>query len=131
MDVDNFKYFNDTYGHAAGDRALALTARALREAVRGADIVGRFGGDEFVAILPDTDLSGAGPALERIEASMNGHPLALDGVTLRLRLSCGVAVYPLHGRHPDDLLRVADAGMYRAKRGGDVPSALLNIPAVG
>ena len=118
MDVDNFKFFNDTYGHVTGDRVLVATAGALQEAVRAGDVVGRFGGDEFVAILPGTDRTGAIQAMERIGTRLAAHSEVVDGTRLDLRVSCGVAVYPRDGAGPNELFRVADASMYRAKRSG-------------
>jgi diguanylate cyclase (GGDEF)-like protein len=117
MDVDKFKFFNDTHGHSVGDQVLVATASALAEAVRAGDLVGRFGGDEFVAILPDTDLSGAAYVCGRIAKCLDKHAvLVKGGPALSLHVSCGVAVYPEDGRAPDELFRAADARMYESKR---------------
>jgi diguanylate cyclase (GGDEF)-like protein len=117
MDVDNFKLFNDRYGHATGDQVLVVTARALSQALRVGDMVGRFGGDEFVAILPDTDYTGAELVVDRIAACLNAQPFEVErGTELLLRLSCGIAVFPRDGRETQSLLDVADTHMYRTKR---------------
>ena len=116
MDVDKFKFFNDSYGHAVGDQVLVATASALVQAVRAGDVVGRFGGDEFVAILPDTDLAGASYVVERISTCLGDHAVRVSGGELSLRLSCGTAVYPTDGRGAEELLHVADGRMYEAKR---------------
>ena len=79
MDVDKFKFCNDTYGHAVGDQVLVATAGALIQAVRAGDVVGRFGGDEFVAILPDTDLAGASYVVERISKCLDDHAVRVSG----------------------------------------------------
>jgi diguanylate cyclase (GGDEF)-like protein len=116
MDVDKFKFFNDTYGHAVGDQVLVATASALIQAVRAGDVVGRFGGDEFVAILPDTDLAGASYVVERISTCLGDHAVRVSGGELSLRLSCGTAVYPTDGPGAEELFHVADGRMYEAKR---------------
>lgn len=116
MDVDRFKYFNDTYGHEVGDQVLVTVAKALQEAVRSIDTLGRFGGDEFLAVLSGTDREGARRVVERIEECLAGHLVVVkEEVPLSLHLSCGIAVYPLDGRSTRELFHVADANMYRAK----------------
>jgi diguanylate cyclase (GGDEF)-like protein len=127
MDVDKFKFVNDTYGHAVGDQVLVTTAGALAKAVRSGDILGRFGGDEFVAILPDTDLTGAAYVVERIGACLAEHAVAVKGASaLSLHVSCGVAVFPDDGYVPVDLFRVADANMYQSKRRANDREAALD-----
>lgn len=118
MDVDKFKFFNDTYGHEIGDQVLAAVAAGLQEAVRGIDILGRFGGDEFLAILPDTDRVGAARVVTRIQNCLANRPVVVEGASpLTLHLSCGIAVYPRDGRNPRELFHVADSKMYEAKYG--------------
>ena len=124
MDLDNFKQFNDTYGHPMGDQALVATSAALRQAIRTGDTVGRLGGDEFLAILPDTGSAGAVHVVERIKDSLADRPLNVSGKALvTLHATCGVAVYPVHGRDAEELLRVADENMYFFKRHGDKRSS--------
>ncbi len=119
LDVDGFKRFNDTWGHAAGDAVLREVAGLLREHVRGEDIPSRYGGDEFIVVLPDATRETTRECAERIyEYSKKLHVQfegqALDAVTLSL----GVAGFPDNGLASGALLKAADAALYRAKREG-------------
>ncbi len=125
IDLDGFKAINDAHGHADGDRVLRNVAAGLRLAVRANDIVARYGGDEFVVLMPDTDLAAARLVAERVVAGVRGqrHQLA-DGTEGSVACSAGLALYPDDGRTATRLLRTADAAMYRVKRaGGDAVSA--------
>jgi two-component system chemotaxis response regulator CheY len=113
VDVDHFKQINDTYGHQAGDRVLAEVARRLAGAVRGGDELARWGGDEFVAILPDTDREGGLRAAERLRAAVAATPVPVDGVEVDVTISVGWAHWA--GDTPDDLLARADRALYQAK----------------
>ena len=112
IDLDRFKNLNDTYGHEAGDRALRLFAQVLRETVRGEDVAGRLGGEEFVAVLTDCDVEGALPALERIRTKLAEAVATGAGPTFTA--SFGLTDSTLGG-DLEDMLRVADAGLLRAK----------------
>lgn len=117
VDADHFKRVNDTYGHATGDAALQAVARACRQAVRDIDLVARIGGEEFVVLMPQTDLVGAHAAAERIRASVAALEVRHDGHVVRLTVSVGVA--DIHDG--DDILAVlerADAALYQAKEAG-------------
>ncbi|MBN1630751.1 MAG: sensor domain-containing diguanylate cyclase, partial [Thermoleophilia bacterium] len=128
MDVDKFKFFNDTYGHEIGDQVLIAVASGLQEAVRGIDVLGRFGGDEFLAILPDTDREGALRVVARIQSCLANRPVMVEGASpLALHLSCGIAVYPKDGRNPRELFHVADSNMYQAKHGRSNRSAAVRV----
>jgi two-component system cell cycle response regulator len=116
VDVDHFKPINDSYGHEAGDQVLVEVARRLEEAVRGGDELARWGGDEFVAILPGTDKAGALRAAERLRASVAEAPIAAAGHELPVTISVGWAHWA--GDTPDDLLARADRALYRAKDAG-------------
>jgi two-component system cell cycle response regulator len=107
IDVDNFKAVNDTHGHAEGDRVLTAVARELRAHLRAEDVLGRLGGEEFLALLGDTDANAATAAAEHMRASA-----AAAGVTV----SIGWAAW--EGEAPDELLRRADDALYAAKAGG-------------
>jgi diguanylate cyclase (GGDEF)-like protein len=124
VDLDHFKSINDTWGHPAGDDVLEYVAHALRSATRPSDVIGRFGGEEFVLLLPDADLGEAKAAGERIRQTIaglhvpttdkRGGPVAIANRTT----SVGVAVCPEHGNQLEDLLQAADAAVYEAKENG-------------
>jgi diguanylate cyclase (GGDEF)-like protein len=126
FDLDHFKLINDTFGHEAGDRVLILFAGMLRQATRSVDLVARYGGDEFVVLMPNTDLAGARLVADRIVglvdaadsflaeiSRLKGHPVTLDG---RRRLSCsyGLAAYD-QGKSVDAIFREADRALYAMK----------------
>jgi diguanylate cyclase (GGDEF)-like protein len=118
LDLDNFKQVNDTYGHQAGDAVLRAVGQVLRGGVRQVDLAGRYGGEEFALILPETDLRGALKLAERLRAALETTPVELpDGKTLEVTASFGVA---LKDELPsaDELVAVADGALYAAKRAG-------------
>jgi diguanylate cyclase (GGDEF)-like protein len=117
FDLDGFKDVNDTWGHAAGDRVLALVGERSRACVRGSDTVGRLGGDEFMAILPGTVPEGALAVAEKLRESLSA-PYPLESAVAHVGVSVGIAMYPQHGAEPDALLTAADAALYEAKREG-------------
>ncbi len=118
-DLDRFKSVNDTYGHQAGDAVLKQLARILKQEAREIDRVGRFGGEEFVFILPGTVLDSAVTFAERVRRAVESHTFTFDGTTLQRTMSCGVAAWP-HPRiaHCDGLVRAADDALYVAKETG-------------
>jgi diguanylate cyclase (GGDEF)-like protein len=119
LDLDHFKKFNDTYGHDAGDAVLRETASFLSKSIRLEDVVCRFGGEEFVVILPTADLNAAHARGERIRSKLRELTVLHHGQSLgMITISVGVAALPLHGTSPKDLLAAADAALYRAKREG-------------
>jgi diguanylate cyclase (GGDEF)-like protein len=115
-DLDHFKTINDTRGHQVGDEVLQGVARAIEESTRGTDLIFRWGGDEMVVVLSDVTREGVLTVAERIHAGViaKGQAVKLD-----LDISCGVALYPEHGRTADELIRLADRALYIAKKGGD------------
>jgi diguanylate cyclase (GGDEF)-like protein len=119
FDVDNFKKFNDTYGHPTGDKVLITVGCVLRKSLRSFDLSFRYGGEEFVAILPDTDIKQAVRVAERIRSTIERESkrmltgVADHGVTV----SVGVASYPRDGSGAE-LLDVVDKLLYKAKAGG-------------
>jgi len=116
-DLDNFKCFNDTYGHPVGDRVLRLVAEALRAETRGADIVGRYGGDEFLIALPGGDETAASAYIERVRARVDALDPQLDApCAMVLALTAGVAIYPHDARSPDTLITHADQSLYARKQ---------------
>jgi diguanylate cyclase (GGDEF)-like protein/putative nucleotidyltransferase with HDIG domain len=120
-DVDNFKLFNDTYGHPVGDEIIKKVAGLLEHRSRASDFVGRFGGDEFILILPETYRAGARTLADHLRAALNSLPyMAPDGASIPLRMSFGAASFPEDGQDAASLIAIADANLYESKRwGGD------------
>jgi len=119
LDVDGFKAFNDTHGHAGGDAALRAVAEICRRAVRRSDIVARYGGDEFALILPETSALEALGRLEEIRRTVAATPVLAGGTgTRRVTVSIGVASWPADGNSAVEVAMVADRRLYKAKRGG-------------
>src|SRR6185437_5988191 len=118
-DLDRFKSVNDTYGHQAGDAVLKQLARILRHEVREIDRAGRFGGEEFMLLLPGTVLDAAVTFAERVRKQIEAHTFTFDGTSVRRTASFGVSAWP-HPRIPncDVLVRAADDAMYVAKETG-------------
>jgi diguanylate cyclase (GGDEF)-like protein len=115
IDIDNFKTVNDTLGHTEGDHVLRSVAAILLKSVRGADLIGRMGGDEFAILLPETEYSGATAMFDSLreellkEAGKKGWPIGF---------SIGVAVFQIAPPSVDEAIKLADALMYRVKKGG-------------
>jgi diguanylate cyclase (GGDEF)-like protein len=119
LDLDHFKMFNDTYGHDAGDAVLRETAALLLKSVRSEDFVCRFGGEEFIVILPAADLKTTQARAERIRSKLREMTVLHQGRSLgSVTVSAGVAGAPQHGTSPKELIEAADAALYRAKREG-------------
>ena len=118
FDLDGFKAINDRLGHAGGDRALALAAKLAGSQMRRGDALGRWGGDEFVALLREADTAAALAAAERVRAKLAAADVRSDDGAMPLRAGFGVAAYPDAAHTVDDLLRAADAALYVSKRGG-------------
>ncbi len=118
-DVDLFKQINDTHGHTAGDRALTAVSEVIRRSLRKSDILGRYGGDEFMIVLPETSLAGAQSLAEKIRAAVEGLALELPGnKRTGLTLSIGVASCCMPEDNLDTLVSLADAALYKSKEAG-------------
>ncbi|HEX6251715.1 MAG TPA: diguanylate cyclase [Gemmatimonadaceae bacterium] len=118
-DIDHFKSVNDTHGHQAGDAVLKEFAGLLRDHAREIDRVGRYGGEEFVILLPGTVMDEGVTFAERLRHAVESHTFRFGGGTVRRTMSCGVAVWPHTDlRREDDLLRAADDALYAAKELG-------------
>lgn len=115
-DLDHFKTFNDHRGHHAGDEALKLVAKNVQDTTRGTDQVFRWGGDEIVVVLPDTDRKGGLIVADRIR---NGIQKVNEEIQYDLEMSIGIALFPEHGGHAFELIRVAEQALHIAKKGGD------------
>lgn len=129
IDVDHFKAINDVEGHAAGDRALQHLATLLTAQMRDIDRVGRWGGEEFVVLMPGTALADAAPLAERLRARAEAMPLRWHERALPVTLSVGVAQWHTGDETPAALLLRADAALYRAKAGGRNRVELERTPA--
>ena len=131
IDLDHFKSFNDTYGHDAGDAVLRETAASLTKSIRAEDFVCRFGGEEFVVILPTADLGASSARAERVRLKMKELTVLHQGRSMgMLTISVGVAVFPAHGTSPQELMAAADAALYEAKRNGRDQVALASLKSV-
>ena len=117
MDVNKFKEVNDTYGHLTGDTVLHEVGRRIASVLRVSDTVARLGGDEFAAILRGTDTVGAVTAARKIQVAMQS-PIIIDERVMEVSTSVGIALFPLHAKNANNLLRFADAAMYQAKDEG-------------
>lgn len=118
LDLDHFKELNDTHGHKAGDMALAAVGTLLLSKSRLGDFACRYGGEEFVVIMPDTPLTTALQRAEEWRLGLLQTTITSRSRTVRMTLSGGVAVFPRHGETPDALLRAADMALYAAKAAG-------------
>jgi len=117
FDIDHFKTINDTYGHDCGDITLALGAKWIKESLRDSDIIFRYGGEEFVILLSDTDANGAGLLAERIRTSIENHTIAYGMETIKITASLGVSTLRANDTIESFILR-ADKAMYAAKNKG-------------
>ncbi len=117
FDLDNFKDVNDTYGHLAGDFVLQKVAELFTKRLRTIDIVGRYGGEEFLVILPETDLERAYVVGERLRAGVEQEPFIYEDHHIKLTVSGGIGLYQ-QGHIANDLIKIADNNLYKAKREG-------------
>jgi len=118
IDVDHFKRINDDFGHAAGDRALLETVARIRDSMRVEDLVGRFGGEEFVVVMPNTDAGSARIAAERVRSAFASAPMLIEGSPVTVTVSVGVSLLIAEDAQFAHLLRRADHAMYAAKAAG-------------
>jgi diguanylate cyclase (GGDEF)-like protein len=120
LDIDDFKKFNDTFGHLSGDFALKAIAKIISASVRKVDLVGRYGGEEFLIILPHTNKEGACIAAQRVCAAVAQTELKDDRDTIlgHLTASIGIATFPPDGKSKESIVKAADSALYQAKRDG-------------
>ncbi len=118
IDIDHFKEFNDTFGHLAGDQVLREIGAGLPKLVRAEDVICRFGGEEFLAILPEASLEDAVKRAEQIRAKVKETRVHFEEQALQVTVSVGVAVFPQHGRTAEAIVHAADAALYRGKQEG-------------
>jgi len=128
LDLDGFKIVNDRLGHATGDKVLQRVAERLLSCIRGADTACRYGGDEFVILLPEIDgEKSAAEVAQKLHAHL-AMPYIVDGNAIAVTSSIGIAVYPCDGSSQDDLIRRADVAMYLAKAHNN--SQIRFVPSV-
>ena len=118
IDIDHFKQVNDTFGHAAGDQALVALAKICKKHIREIDVFARFGGDEFILLLPETNQEQAFEVLERVRLALMAQPFDLNGKAVALTISSGIASLAADQVSIDTLLSQADQALYRAKEAG-------------
>jgi diguanylate cyclase (GGDEF)-like protein len=118
IDSDNLKGVNDAYGHDAGNRLLRELAAAIQSELRASDVPARYGGDEFIVLLPETPPKGAADVAERIRKAISAAPLSLAGRSIACSVSVGLACFPQDGRSLDALAARADRALYQAKKNG-------------
>jgi diguanylate cyclase (GGDEF)-like protein len=118
-DLDHFKKFNDVYGHAAGDKIISQMGKLLKDKFRGSDIACRYGGEEFLVILPESSLEDTVKRADRLREEIKKMELVFQGQILgAITISMGVASYPVNGTRMEELLRVSDTALYKAKQEG-------------
>jgi diguanylate cyclase (GGDEF)-like protein/PAS domain S-box-containing protein len=117
-DLDHFKRVNDMYGHRAGDEVLRTFGKLLKECSRGSDVDCRFGGEEFLLLLPGMEVTSARERAEQLRQKLAAEPIHFEGAVIPVTGSFGVACYPSHARTGDSLISAADKAMYRAKEAG-------------
>ena len=119
LDIDNFKEFNDSFGHEAGDVALQNLCQMLKTQIRSEDVACRYGGDEFVLVLPDTSAELAAQRAEEMRIAVGHAEMQYHGQLLKpMTLSFGIATFPADGRTSHELLRASDTALFRAKSEG-------------
>jgi len=118
IDSDNLKSVNDSHGHEAGNRMLRQLTRLAQAELRYTDVLARYGGDEFIVLLPETPVTGALEVAERIRDAVASMPLELDGKRIACTVSIGLAAHPEDGSTLDAVVARADRAMYQAKQAG-------------
>jgi len=118
LDMDNLKNFNDTFGHAIGDKALILLSEKLVELTRTDDIICRYGGDEFLIILHKTNLQDGFKRVEQWRKTMEDIRIPHEQAELQITFTAGIATYPLHGKTLEEIIKAADDALYEAKKKG-------------
>jgi diguanylate cyclase (GGDEF)-like protein len=119
MDIDHFKRFNDTHGHDAGDRVLQMVARTVEEMLRAGDVVCRYGGEEFLVVVPGTGVNDAAALGERLRRKIATTAVSWGEQSLQVTISLGQATWPVaRAAVPEELITAADAALYKAKQAG-------------
>ena len=118
LDIDYFKNFNDTYGRVVGDEILRKLAMELRNHIRHPDVIGRYGGEEFLVVLPHTTVKAAAEQAERLRKYVESLVIQADEIEITLTISMGLAQYKIHHEDWQSFLSRADAALYQSKNNG-------------
>jgi diguanylate cyclase (GGDEF)-like protein len=118
LDIDDFKAFNDTHGHTSGDALMQELSALLQRQTRGGDAACRFGGDEFLLLLPETSFEDALRRAQELREEVERFDVAAGGELVRVTVTVGVATFPDHAGDMTSIVRAADEAMYRSKRSG-------------
>lgn len=118
LDIDHFKEINDRYGHLAGDEALRSLAATIKQTARSIDMAGRFGGEEFLVVLPQVTVDGAWAFAERLREQVGAKTIYYEGGEFHCQISLGIAMFDVNDRQPEDWIRRADEAVYSAKHAG-------------
>jgi diguanylate cyclase (GGDEF)-like protein len=127
LDFDHFKEINDTYGHSVGDEVLRFVALQLRDHVRLPDLVGRYGGEEFLILLPNSTVKAASEQAERICSQVRSTPIISGKLVIHMTISIGIAQYRIHQENWEQLLERADQALYQAKLKGRDRWAVIDL----
>ncbi len=128
LDVDHFKHFNDTHGHDTGDVVLQSLAKLIQEHIRGGDIACRYGGEEFLLILPETSLTTSVQRAQELLEEVRKLRIVYQGRYFSITISLGVSAFPEHGAEIQELVNSADMAMYQAKNNGRDQAAIAILP---
>lgn len=129
MDIDFFKKINDTYGHPAGDEVLRKVSKIIQFELRTSDIMGRYGGEEFIALLPETDHTGTLIVAERIREKIESAVIAFEDKTIRCTISLGISYFRSGLNDYHQLIQEADIALYNSKKGGRNRTTVYNEPS--
>jgi len=127
IDADDLKIVNDTYGHDAGTMLIVHIAETMRSRLRGSDMLARFGGDEFVALLPETGCQGAFKVAEEMRRTISDSALSYEGVPINIQVSIGIACFPRHGQGLAQIMKNADKALYWSKHHGKNQSKVYHL----
>ena len=130
IDADNLKSVNDTYGHDAGTRLIVHVAETMRSQLREADMLARFGGDEFVALLPETDCQVALQVAESIRLKIAETPVLHEDIPINITVSIGIACFPRHGNELAHIMKMADKALYTSKHSGRNQSTIYQSQGI-
>ena len=118
MDIDFFKQINDTYGHILGDEALKVLGALITANIRAGDIAFRYGGDEFIVVMPGAEIETATQRMDILRQTFNATTIHNDKTEIKPTISVGISMFPVHGTNGSEILRSADAALYQAKQAG-------------